>query len=290
MADATRPCPVCKQGTPRRFCVHKESEFVRCGSCGCLYQRVPPDAGYLSEVYRGDYHVRRGHSGDAALEAVKAATTRHYLRILLRSGVSGRRLLEVGCSAGASLAAAAEDGWEAHGVEVSPEAAAVARSRPDVTSVHTGTIADAPFASGSFDAILFFDVIEHIDPPQPALEAVARLLRPGGLVLMVTPDAGSWSLSLMRSRWPHLFIEHVIVYSRKALAATISAAGLHVARIGFAWKEVNLDMLVRHATLHRHIRFGSLVRLLGRLTPARLQRLRFPFNVGEFYILARRRP
>jgi len=242
----------------------------------------------LSDIYRGDYHLRRGHSGDAALEAIKAATTHRYLRMLLRAGSPGRRLLEVGCSAGASLAAAAADGWEAHGVEVSPEAADVARRRSAVHSVHTGTLEAAPFASGFFDAIIFFDVIEHIDPPQPIFAAVARLLKPGGLVLMVTPDAGSLSLSMMRSRWPHLFLEHVIIYTRAALASAMSAAGLRIERAGFAWKQVNLDMLARHATIHRHIRFGGLLRLLGRLIPGLIQRQMFPFNIGEFYIIGRR--
>jgi SAM-dependent methyltransferase len=197
-------------------------------------------------------------------------------------------LVEVGCSAGAALAAAVERGWKVEGIEPSPEAAEVARRRPGVRAVHTGSLLDAAIPPNSVDVMLFFDVIEHIDPPEPTLRAVHRCLSPGGLVLMVTPDAGSLSARWMGRRWPHLFVEHVVIYGRAALAQALEQVGLTVERVAFAWKRVNLNMLVRHATIHRHVRFGALLRVLGHLVPRPLQNLTFPFNMGEFYIIARR--
>jgi SAM-dependent methyltransferase len=147
---------------------------------------------------------------------------------------------------------------------------------------------DAPIDPGSCDVIALFDVIEHIDPPEDTIRAISQALAPGGLVLMVTPDAGSLSAATMKSRWPHLFQEHVIIYSREGLARLLMRFGLVIERVGFAWKRVNLNMLVRHATIHPHVAFGGIVRLLGKVMPGFLQTAMIPFNIGEFYIIARK--
>ncbi len=133
-----------------------------------------------------------------------------------------------------------------------------------------------------------YQVLEHIDPPQGALATIHRLLRPGGLVLIVTPDGGSLGARLLKARWPHLFVEHVLLFSRRGLRGCLEMAGFQVERMGFAWKRINLDMLVRHATIHPHVAGSAALRVLGRLLPGPLLRLGIPFNSGEFYVVARR--
>jgi SAM-dependent methyltransferase len=288
VSEVSRACPVCKQNLPRAYCVHAGVPFVRCGACASLYQGSAPDWTRIAAIYQDDYHQLRGHADNPAVEIAKTATTHHYLRMLERLHPPGRRLVEVGCSAGAGLAAAAAAGWDVQGVEVSAASAAVARKRPGVGAVHTGRLEDAPLEPGQTDVIALFDVLEHIDPPDETLATICRLLSPGGLVLIVTPDGGSLSTRLMGARWPHLFIEHVIMYSRRGLRGCLQRAGFRVERIGFAWKWVNLDMLVRHATIHRHVVGGTLLRLLGRILPGLLLRMGIPFNIGEFYVMARR--
>jgi hypothetical protein len=133
-----------------------------------------------------------------------------------------------------------------------------------------------------------FDVIEHIDPPLAVLRTLHGLLAPAGLLLLVTPEGDSLSAHLMGRHWPHLFIEHVVLFSRRGLRTLLSVAGFEVLGSGFAWKRVNLDMLVRHAHLHPGVMGGRMLRLLGRIVPRGPQRAMLPFNVGEFWILARR--
>lgn len=260
---------------------------MRCGACASLYQGAEPNWARIAAIYEDDYHQVRGHADNPAVEMAKTATTQRYLRMLERSGPPGRRLVEVGCSAGAGLATAAAAGWEVEGVELSAASAEMARKRPGVRAVHTGRLEEAPLEPGQTDVITMFDVLEHIDPPEGTLETIHRLLAPRGLVLIVTPDGGSLSTRLMGARWPHLFIEHVIMYSRAGLRRCLERAGFRVERIGFAWKWVNVDMLVRHATIHRHVVGGALLRLLGRMLPGPLLRMGIPFNIGEFYAIAR---
>jgi SAM-dependent methyltransferase len=283
-----RACPVCLQSRPRPFCVHKGVAFVRCADCRSLYYATPPDFEKINRIYQEDYQNVRGHSGNDAIEECKRATIRAYLSILERHGPPGRRLVEVGCSAGAGLAEAAETGWQAEGIEISIASAKIARGRSGVVAIHTGTVKDAPIEDDEIDVFALFDVIEHIDPPGETIATLYRRLKPGGLLMLVTPDAGSISARLMRAHWPHLFVEHVVLFSRKGIRRLLKSHGFQVERIGFAWKRINLDMLVRHAAIHRHVAFGRILRLLGRALPRPFLRARFPFNIGEFYVLARR--
>jgi len=284
----TRTCPACGRHQPRVFCTHQEVIYVRCGFCATVYQAAEPDWERIERIYQQDYHQARGHSGNPAVEAAKQATMLSYLRMLKGFHPPGRHLVEVGCSAGAGLAAAAGAGWRAEGIELATRSAQLARRRPDVQAVHAGRLQDAPLDDGQIDLFVLFDVIEHIDPPSDTLATLYRLLRPGGLLLMVTPDGACLSARFLKARWPHLFAEHVVLFSREGMRTALEAAGFRVERMGFAWKRVSLDMMVRHASIHRRVALGGTVRLLGRLLPAVVRRRMIPFNVGEFFVVARR--
>ena len=285
MSETDRASPACGAREPRPWLSHEEVAYVRCRGCGTAYHRDPPPWDRIEHKYQEAYYAQRGHA-DPAIEACKQATAAAYFRRLAHA--PGRRLLEVGCSAGAGLAAAAAAGWQATGVELSTPAAEIARRRPGVRAVHTGRLEDAPLSPASFDAAVMFDVIEHIDPPLAVLRTLHGLLAPAGLLLLVTPEGDSLSARLLGRRWAHLFIEHVVLFSRRGLRTLLSTAGFEVLGSGFAWKRVNLDMLVRHARLHPQVTGGGVLRLLGRMLPAAPQRALLPFNIGEFWMLARR--
>lgn len=286
--NTARACPACRRRQPRVFCTHQEVQYARCGYCATLYQAAEPDRERIAGIYQQDYHAVRGHSSDPVVEATKQATMLAYLRMLEGLHPPGRRLVEVGCSAGAGLAAAARAGWRAEGVELATPAAQIARQRPGVQAVHTGRLQDAPLNNEQAHVFVLVDVIEHVDPPEDLLNTIYRLLCPGGLLLMVTPDGASLTTRLMKGRWPHLLVEHLVLFSRRGMRIALQETGFRVERIGFAWKRMNLEVMVRHATIHRHVALGRLLRLLGRVLPMFILRRTVPFNIGEFYVVARR--
>jgi methionine biosynthesis protein MetW len=119
-----------------------------------------------------------------------------------------RRVLDVGCGAGALGAALREErGIEVMGLELSAEAAARARARLDAVVVaDLDELDDLPFERGSFDAMVFGDVLEHLRDPHRLLRALRPWLADDGALVCSIPNVGHWSVVLpllTQDRWPY---------------------------------------------------------------------------------------
>jgi len=134
------------------------------------------------------------------------------------------RLLDVGCGSGQELRWMAELRWHAEGVEPDPAAVQVAREKG--LTVHQGTLASQRFPDASFDAVVSSHVIEHVHDPLAFLRESRRILRPGGRLVVITPNIRSWGHRLYRRAWRGLEPpRHLQVFSRLSLAALADKAG-----------------------------------------------------------------
>jgi len=123
-------------------------------------------------------------------------------RRLLRR-MNGRRMLEVGCGFGFILARL-QDEFEAFGIDVSQHAIEqcqriAPRSRCTVADIEQGLPPDLP--RGSFDLVLARYVLEHLRQPQRALQELAALLRPGGLLFYAVPNTESLGARWKGAAW-----------------------------------------------------------------------------------------
>src|SRR5205807_6541778 len=114
---------------------------------------------------------------------------------------------------GLLLSAARQRGWVATGVEPSSFAATYARDRHQLDVQHADLMS-AQLPERHFDAIVMGDVIEHLVDPAAALARANELLRNGGLLCIVTPDAGSVVARTLRSRWWSVIPTHVQYFTR----------------------------------------------------------------------------
>lgn len=131
---------------------------------------------------------------------------RPELRALVPAGA--RRVLDVGCGAGALGAALREErGIEVAGLEISPAAAARAAERlDDVVETNLEPLEELPFAPASFDAMIFGDVLEHLHDPHRLLRVLRPWLADGGALVCSIPNVGHWSVVLpllANDRWPY---------------------------------------------------------------------------------------
>src|SRR5206468_4159142 len=107
----------------------------------------------------------------------------------LNEGRKGR-VLDIGCGPGLLLRQFQKAGWGVQGTELSASASAHARETLRLP-VHTGDLASAHFADHHFDSVILWHVLEHVPQPEDLLAEVARILRPGGILLAGVPSFGS---------------------------------------------------------------------------------------------------
>ena len=176
--------------------------------------------------YRRMYEAEEAQWWYAGMRALSLAVLEAPLR---RLAEGGRRLavLDAGCGTGANLALFAAWG-RAVGVDLSEDAVAFCRER-GVPAARAGLLA-LPFADGAFDGVASFDVIYHawVVDDRAATREMARVLRPGGLMLVRVPA--------LRMLWgAHDAAVHSRHrYTRPELRALLVEAGLEVLRLTYA--------------------------------------------------------
>jgi 2-polyprenyl-3-methyl-5-hydroxy-6-metoxy-1,4-benzoquinol methylase len=160
---------------------------------------------------------------------------------LLEAVGTGNRVLDVGCSSGYLARPLAERGNTIVGLELDPEAARAAEEFCELVLVGDVETMDLPLEPGSFDVVLGGDVIEHLRDPAATLARLRPFLRPGGRVVLSTPNVANWAirLSLLSGRWRYtdrgiLDRSHTHLFTRATLAETLEHAGYRVERIDFS--------------------------------------------------------
>jgi 2-polyprenyl-3-methyl-5-hydroxy-6-metoxy-1,4-benzoquinol methylase len=134
------------------------------------------------------------------------------------------RFLDVGCGNGSSLELLSRLGWNVEGVETDQAAADRARARR--LEVHLGTLAEQHFPADSFDAIGLSHVIEHVPRPVELLAECNRILKPGGTMVVLTPNARSLGHKFYGSNWRGLEPpRHLQIFTAPALTQAAYSAG-----------------------------------------------------------------
>ena len=106
----------------------------------------------------------------------------------LRDRCAGRDVLEAGCGEGYGADLIADVARQVIGLDYDEATVAHVRARYPRVEMHHGNLAELPLADGSVDVVVNFQVIEHLwDQPQFITECL-RVLRPGGLLLISTPN------------------------------------------------------------------------------------------------------
>ena len=136
------------------------------------------------------------------------------------------RLLDVGCGDGAFLHQMQGRGWKVDGVDFDGKAIENARLRHNL-ELHHGDLASAGFPSSAFDAVTLNNVIEHVPDPLGLLAEAWRVVKPGGRLVVITPNAGSLGHQIFKEAWLGLDPpRHVHVFSPQTLRACAERVGV----------------------------------------------------------------
>jgi O-antigen biosynthesis protein len=163
---------------------------------------------------------------------------RVHRKLVDAAGRDGR-ILEVGCSSGYLSERLVANGNTVVGIEYDAEAAHEAEAHCE--RVLVGDLETMELPAEQFDVILCGDVIEHLRDPEAALARLRPLLKPGGRLVVSTPNIANWAirLSLLAGRWQYadrgiLDRTHTRLFTRRSLVETIEAAGFRVTEVDFS--------------------------------------------------------
>lgn len=134
-------------------------------------------------------------------------------------------LLEIGSGLGRLLQAAIQEGWQAHGNEVSPFAAEHAHQTTGAP-VLVGPIEEIDLEPTAYDVIICNNVFEHLHKPMGTLQKLVNALRPGGALYLQTLSGQSLSLWVQPRHWIYFNPGHLYVPTLVSLAHYFAATGV----------------------------------------------------------------
>lgn len=172
---------------------------------------------------KGFFFLRtKGPNGEIMLsQNLHEVLTREYFLEAL-GPIEGRRFLDVGCAVGDYMALIAAMGGNVSGIDLDEEQVELGRQLHAKaglkTDFHVGNAATLPFADETFDVVYSPDVFEHItlEVKQAVVKEIYRVLKPGGIVVIKTPNLDYLRVSinlkrlknLLHFKSPHIHIAH----------------------------------------------------------------------------------
>ncbi|HEV2801776.1 MAG TPA: class I SAM-dependent methyltransferase [Pyrinomonadaceae bacterium] len=181
-------------GEAHRTGAGAKTRIVKCRSCGLIFPNPMPYPSGEDTRYTNvsDYFEDVMAVEDEAQRRLGDTLAREAER---RLGGRRGRFLDVGCGRGEVVRAAAERGWDAEGCDISAEFVRYAREKNGVRA-HAATLEQMQYPDASFDAVTLVEVIEHLYEPATTVRELSRIVRPGGVVYLSTPNEESVYQSL----------------------------------------------------------------------------------------------
>lgn len=231
--DNQAACPVCKQVDHSTFLMCKDGyNLYKCAECQHIFVWPIPPIEALKQIYSfaNSYQVEERTIYDE--NTLTLERNRESLRQIEKFCRGRGRLLDIGCSSGKFLWLAKRHGWSVSGVELSKDTAQIANDNG--LGVFVGELASAEYPPSSFDAIHLGDVVEHVRDPEEFLAQVSGLLKPDGVIVLVTPNHDAifplltlWLHRLFNMPWSHPTPPyHLNQFSEKSLDKLVQKLNL----------------------------------------------------------------
>ena len=227
-----------------------------CGGCGFVQVREQPGAEHFDRIYSGAYFEHEKYEGNWASDREKM----RRFSCLERIGVmSGDRVLDAGCASG-DFILTAKGRFEMWGIDVSAHAVNQARARmPELRErLFVGALEEQELPENYFDAVVLWDVVEHLWDPVLSLSRLTRVLKKDGGFAFSTPNIGAWTARLMGRRWVFMTPpEHLCFFNRRTVRLLLEKSGLSCCNWMTAGKWTTLDFV-----------FYKLKRIYPRIIPS----------------------
>lgn len=252
--DYFSACPICSSTNLKEKNGYKNAFLVECKNCNFIFsQRIPTDL-ELEQHYT-NYPVAK----------LTPMTIIRFQELLdaFEKYRQKNNILDVGCGDGYFLEEAKKRNWNTIGTEYNT--GSIERCRLKGIEVFNGKLKEiTKLENNYFDVITSFEVLEHINNPQEEIKSFWKLLRPGGIVYLTTPNFNSISRRILGDKWNIIYYpEHLSYYTLKSIKRLFEdngfrliqhrSTGISVDRLKNSYMQIkgmpplNNDNFIRHS-------------------------------------------
>ncbi len=219
----------------------RHGTIVKCNVCGLVFLEELPHDGQRAyrELSDPEYHSENESRTQIFKQLLSSIESDHFPH---NSGA--RKLLDIGCATGTLLRVASEHGWIASGVEPSRWAVDMIEA-PLRENVFLGTFEDTSFPDDTFDLVVLWETLEHIEDPSATLRKASRILRPGGIIVINIPNIESFWSHLLRDRWWLVEQMHYYYFEPRTIRQLLENSGFSVISIKPFKKTFSLGYLIQ---------------------------------------------
>ena len=160
---------------------------------------------------------------------------RELKRFFAGHGTMRRRIVDIGCGPGFLLSFIGKwfEGAELTGVDQSEALLNIAQSRCKGMTALKGDASAIPLPDGYADAAFALHVVEHLAQPAQFFQEARRVLRPGGLLVIATPNADGWGARLMGRKWKgYSDPTHVSLHGPSYWSDLLNSSGFDIVQHG----------------------------------------------------------
>src|SRR5262249_8132268 len=158
------------------------------------------------------------------------SSQREKTEFLRKCGLTGGKIMDVGCGAGLFLRALDAECWDRFGVETGSEASRLAAEALGADRIFNSSLIEArPGTAAAFDVITMWSALEHMNHPRSNLAEAKRLVRPGGTIIVQVPNAASYQARIFKGSWFALDVpRHRYHFSLPVLKRLLSDSGFRI--------------------------------------------------------------
>jgi len=230
-------CRLCGDSA-RLLAERGDLKLFRCARC--RFVSGAPQRGELSaDHYHGYYDSEQPAAPDGRY---------HEWLAWAESRVGKGRFLEVGAGNGGFVKAAIARGWQVDATEISDSALKLLRATG--ARVLAGELREIGVPEATYDLVASLEVVEHLSDPAAHLRELARITRPGGVLLITTPNFAGLSRRLFGMRWRVVDPEHLGYFEARTLRHALRDAGFAAVTV----RTRTLDVTTWGASLRREAR------------------------------------
>ncbi len=232
-----RPCPLCG-GAERKVLTRREPwEIVECASCGMVF--IGSELPYDVQARDHDWMQEHAKAASERKQKQPVFVALSHLLKPLRPNTNGRmlsqtlrwaragKLVDFGCG-DAGFLLLAKKYFDVTGIELSPRGAEISRQRISPEKILEGPVTElaSTLPANSFDVVTQFGYIEHEWQPVAGLRAAHRVLKPGGVTVIKTPNYASWNRTIRGMDWCGYHIPaHCNYFTPRTLSEMLRKAG-----------------------------------------------------------------